>query len=279
MVQQYQATPPAFGFTRSEMGGLPTTLNHINPAYYDQIAEFVRGNDARLASANGLVLYDTLRLDPATTLSTAGFNFFQAGIGKQGALYNAGTGYTKSIIDVHPWVQDGRFDEGYEALIWSIQVRLQLPGASDLTVQTSGNALNLTLSPGAIVDEPATAIQGAAIKTGNIMRALQESLTFTFYVNETRFERGPMWRFPCVYQSANQIGLAGVVANPLNDAIVGNGMGWAYTMPFMRHLPQNTRFGVEMQVGNGFSFAITNGVPQMRIVVILEGVGISPLSG
>jgi hypothetical protein len=277
-MQQYQ-TAPDFGFTRSTIGGLPTTLNHVNPAYYHQIGDFVTQNDARMASANGLVLYDTLRLDPATSLSTSGFKFFQNGINTQQGLYNAGTAYTKQEIDVHPWIQNGKLDEGYEALIWSIQIRLQLPGASDLTVQTTGNALNLTLSPGAIVDEPATAIQGAAIKTGNIMRALQEALFFRFFVNDTRFEVGPLWRFPCVYQTANQIGLAGVVANPLNDAVIGNGMGFAYSMPFMRHIPSNTRFGVEMLVQNGFSFAITNGVPQMRLVVILEGIGISPITG
>lgn len=270
---------PQFGFTQSSLPGLPTTLNRINPAYYEQIASFVRANDARLASANGLVLYDTLRLDPATSLSTSGFKFFQNGVGQNQALYNAGTAYVKGEGDIHPWIQNGKLDDGYEALIWSIQIRLQLPGASDLTVQTSGNAINLTLSPGAIVDEPATAIQGAAIKTGNIIRALQEALVFRFTVNDTTFERGPMWRFPCVYQSMNQIGLAGVVANPLNDAIVGNGCGWAYQMPFMRHIPSNTRFGVEMSVVNGFSFAITNGVPQMRLVVILEGIGISPITG
>lgn len=278
-MNQYQMVPPQFGFTQSVMGGLPTTFNRINPAYYHQIAEFIAANDGRLASANGLVLYDTLRLDPATTLSSSGFKFFQNGINTQQGLYNAGTAYTKQEIDVHPWIQNGKLDDGYEALIWSIQIRLQLPGASDLTVQTSGNALNLTLSPGAIVDEPATAIQGAAIKTGNIIRALQEGLFFRFFVNDTRFEVGPMWRFPSVYQAGNQIGLAGVVANPLSDAIVGNSMGWACQMPFMRHIPSNTRFGVEMLVQNGFSFAITNGVPQMRLVVILEGIGVSPITG
>jgi len=261
------------------MNGLPTTLNHINPAYYQQIGEFVQQNDARLASANGLVLYDTLRMDPATTLSTSGFKFFQNGINTQQGLYNAGTAYTKQEIDVHPWVQNGKLDDGYEALIWSIQIRIQLGGSSDESVQTSGNALNLTNSAGALFNEAAAAGQGDAIKTGNVLRAMQEALFFRFFVNDTRFEVGPAWRFPSIYQSGNQIAISGVVASAISDAAMGNGMGWAYSMPFMRHIPSNTRFGIEMLVQNAMAFALTDGIPQFRIVAILEGVGISPITG
>lgn len=270
---------PQFGFTQSSIPGLPTTLNRINPKYYEEIASFVRGNDARLASANGLILYDTLRMDPATTLSTSGFKFFQNGINTQQGLYNAGTAYTKQEIDVHPWVQNGKLDDGYEALIWSIQIRVQLPGASDETVQTSGNALNLTNSAGAIFNEAAAAGQGDAIKTGNVMRAFQEGFFFRFFVNDTRFEVGPGWRFPTVYGTGNQIAISGVVASAISDAALINGTGfWAYQMPFMRHIPSNTRFGVEMLVQNAMAFALTDGIPQFRIVVLLEGIGISPIT-
>lgn len=270
---------PQFGFTNSSIPGLPTTLNRINPAYYEQIASFVRQNDARLASANGLVLYDTLRMDPATTLSTSGFIFFQNGINTQQGLYNAGTAYTKSNIDIHPWIQNGKLDDGYEALIWSIQIRVQLPGSSDETVQTSGNALNLTNSAGAIFNEAAAAGQGDAIKTGNVIRAMQEGLHFAFKVNDTTFEQGPLYRFPTVYGTGNQIAISGVVASAISDSAMNNGMGWAYQMPFMRHIPSNTRFAVEMSVKNAMAFALTDGIPQFRICVLLEGIGISPITG
>lgn len=270
---------PNFNFTGSSIPGLPTTLNYINPAYYHQIADFVRDRGARLASVNGLVLYDTLRMDPATTLSTSGFRFFQNGVNTQQGLYNAGTAYTKNTIDIHKWIQNGKLDDGYEALIWSIQIRIQLPGASDETVQTSGNALNLTNSAGAIFNEAAAAGQGDAIKTGNVLRAMQEGLFFEFKINDTSFESGPGWRFPSVYHAGNQIAISGVVASAISDAAMGNSMGWAYQMPVMRHIPSNTRFSVDMQVQNAMAFALTDGIPQFRIVCILEGIGISPITG
>jgi len=275
-MNQFQS-PPSFGFTNSVMGGMPTTLNRINPAYYHQIAEFVQANDARLASANGLVLYDTLRVDPGT-MGTSGFKFFQNGINTSQGLYNAGTAYTKQEIDVHPWIQNGKLDDGYEALIWSIQIRVQLAGGSDLTVQTTGNALNLTLAPGEMADETTTGL-GTPIRSGNVIRAIQESLFFRFFVNDTRFEVGPLWRFPSVYQTGNQISTAGVIAAPISDSAIGNGMGWAYSMPFMRHIPSNTRFGMEMLVQNAFSNALADGGIHFRIVALLEGIGISPLTG
>jgi hypothetical protein len=276
-MQQYQTDVPSFGFVRSQMGGLPTTLNHINPAYYHQIGEFVTQNDARLASANGVVLYDTLRIDPAV-MSTAGFKFFQNGINVQQGLYNAGTAYTKQEIDVHPWIQNGKLDEGYECLIWSIQIRIQLAAGNDLTVQTTGNGLNLTLAPGEVSDETVTGL-GAPSRTGNLMRAIQESLFFRFFVNDTRFEVGPVWRFPSMYQIQNQLSMGGVIAAPITDGSMGNYSGWAYSMPFMRHIPQNTRFGMEMLVQNAFDNTLATGGQHFRIVCLLEGIGVSPITG
>lgn len=270
-MQQYQGNTPQFGFTDSNLGGLPTTLDQINPYYYSQIERFITANGGRLASINGLVLYDTLRVD-AGLMPLTSFDFFQNGLNSTQGLFVAGTQYRKQEIDIHPWVSNGRLDQGYSALIWSIQVRVQLVASLDESVQTSGNGLNLPLDPGILSGEAAT----DAIKMGNLMRAIQESLYFEFRINDTSFEKGPTWRFPSCYGSGNYQGVGGVIAAPFADGMVNNGGYWAYQMPVMRYIPELTRFGVRMTVQNGYTNV---GTLPYRVVVILEGIGMSPVTG
>lgn len=270
---------PNFAFTGSQINGLPTTLDNINPAYYQQIFDFVSKNGGRLASINGLVLYDTYRFD-AGVMPLKTLQFFQNGVGTQQGLVVAGTNYTKQEIDVHPWINGGRLDKGYEALIWSIQCRIQLVSSLDESVQSSGNAINLTNAVGTIADEASAT---DPTKAGNLMRAITEGMYASFYVNNTQFESGPLYRFPCVYQTGNYAALAnaGVGATPARDAIadgmIGNGMGtWCYQMPVMRHIPELTRFGINLTIQNAFTTA--NNLP-FRVQFLLEGIGVQPVTG
>lgn len=267
---QYQG-PTQFGFTGSQSGALPTTLDQINPAYYSQIEQFVRANGGRLASVTGIVLYDTLRVDPGI-MPTRDFLFFQNGVGIQQGLFIAGTQYTKQEIDVSPWIDGGKLAQGYEALIWQIDVQIHTVSAIDESVQTAGNALNLTLDPGIISGEAAT----DPIKQANVMRAFQEGTYFRLFVNNTEFEHGPAWRFPTPYGTSPNIALAGTAAAPASDGSLVNGLGWAYQMPVMRHVPSLTKFGVRMTVQNPFT---TANVGHIRVVVGLTGIGIQPITG
>lgn len=263
---------PSFGFTGSALGGLPTTLDQINPSYYQQIADFVARNGGRLASICGLTLYDTLRVD-AGVIPTKDFNFFQNGVGQNQSLFvTTATNYVKQEIDVSPWIDNGKLAQGYEALIWSIQVYVRLAGALDESVQTSGNAVNLTLDPGIISGEAAT----DAIKQGNAMRAIQEAFYFRLFVNNTDFEHGPTWRFPTCYGSKIDPALVGSVAAPASDGLPANTLGWAYQMPVMRHIPSLTKFGVKMSAQNPFTAA---NIGPFRVSVILDGIGVQPITG
>lgn len=267
---------PQIGFTGSQMGGLPTTLDQINPSYYWQIEQFIREKGGRLASFTGVVLYDTVRVD-AGVLPSRDFNFFQNAVGQQQGLFVAGTQYTKQEIDVSPWiVGGGTLAKDYEALIWSIGVQFHVVSALDESVQSSGNAINLTLDPGAITAEAAT----DPVKMGNIMRACQEGLYFKLFVNSTGFEDGPGWRFPAgPYGQSGYASMCSGATAPafaVTDGAANNGFGWAYQMPIMRHIPQLTKFGVKMTVQNPFT---TANVGTLRIVVTLEGIGISPITG
>lgn len=266
-----------FGFVNSSMPGLPTVLDQINPSYYQQIASFIAQKGGRLASITGVVLYDTLRID-AGVLPSRDFVFFQNAIGQQQGLFVAGTQYTKQEIDVSPWITGGgQLSKGYEALIWSIGVQFHVLGSLDNSVQGAGNFINLALDPGT----GATVAATDAVLSSNVMRAFQESLYFQLFVNQTRFEDGPGWRFPAgCYGASGFNALAGSTAQLalgiFNDGTVNNGFGWSYQMPVMRHIPELTKFGIKMSVQNPFTTLLTGPV---RVVVTLEGIGIQPVTG
>jgi hypothetical protein len=268
---------PQFGFTGSSMPGLPTTLDDINPAYYDQISKFVAANGGRLASICGVELYDTLRVDPGV-LPTRDFVFFQNAVGSQQGLFvTPSTTYVKQEIDVQPWLTNGgMLSKGYEALIWSLGVQFHIVGALDDSVQTSGNAIDLTLDPGALNTE------GTAdpIKMGNLLRAFQEGTYFKLFVNTTAFEDGPGWRFPAGPYGGSGFEAMCTSSSDLtfaqNDGYINNGFGWSCQFPVMRHLPELTKFGVRMSVQNPFT---TANVGNVRVVVTLGGIGVQPVTG
>lgn len=275
-------SPPQFGFTGSSMPGLPTTFNHINPMYYAQLSSFLsekygRPENARLASINGVELYDTLRVDTGA-LPLREFIFFQTPVGQNQNLLVAGTAYQKQEIDVHPWiVQGGQLALGYEALIWNVGVQVHIVQANDATLQAAGNTINLTATTGTLAAEVAADPQ----RMGNLMRAFQEGLWFEFFINQTGFENGPLWRFPAgIYGISGQNAIADTTtagADGLSaDGWANNGFGVAYQFPVMRHLPSQTKFGMRLKIQNSFT---TPAGFSTRIVVTLGGIGIQPITG
>jgi hypothetical protein len=136
--------------------------------------------------------------------------------------------------------------------------------------------VNLPLDPGLVSAETAAAA-GAPFKAGNLMRAIMESFYFEFYINNSTVEHGTADLFPTAYGAGNQLALAGVVANPIADGMVANTNGYCYQFPIMRHLAELTRFGIRMKSQNAFTTAVT--LSPFRIKVILEGIGIQPLTG
>lgn len=260
-----------FGFDDSVLGVLPTTLDTINPQSWQQIAKFVQMNGGRLASINGVDLYDTLRID-AGVLPTNEFIFYQNGVGQQQSLFVAGTQYRKQEIDVSPWIKNGMLSNGYEALIWGLEVQINTVAAKDESVQTTGNTINLTNDPGVLSGENTT----DAIKQANVLRACQEGLYFEFFINNTAFEHGTASRFPTSSGIGGGIAITGPETNPVADGALTNGLSIPYEMPVMRYLPSQTTFGIRMKVQNGFN--LTNAGP-IRIVTHLKGIGVQPVTG
>ena len=267
--------PTQFGFPGSNVGVLPSTLDQVNPQYYPMIKDFINsvGGQARLASISGIRLYDTLRVDPGTLPLTT-FTFMQNGVGQQQSMFVASnTSYRKQNIDVTYWVDNGKLSKGYEALIWSIQFVIQIPNAVDQEVQASGNTVGLTQIPGT------QATAGAAIQAGNYLRAILESFYAELFLNNTTFEHGPVSLFPSAYGVGNAVSIFDGGA----DGAWSNTVGWCYTMPVMRHIPDQTKFGVRLtnqnnwQNNNGASPAV-DGL-DFRIMCILDGIGVQPVTG
>lgn len=252
---------PQFQFTQSSLPTMPTTLDQVNPSYYDQIEKFLAISGGRLSSIYGIVLYDTVRVDPGT-IPITDFNFFANAENQQQALLVSSTPYTKQRNEVSPWLATGGvLSRGHEALIWEITVQFAIVANPDTTLQTTGNNINLTLDPG---------LGTPTGKMANTMRAFQESTYFQLFVNETPFEHGPGWRFP-----AGFYGMSGD-AGGLMDGWVNNGCGWPYQMPVMRHLPELTKFGVNMRILNPF---VLDAGHTVRIRVALGGLGLGPVTG
>jgi len=263
------------GWTNSQVGVLPTTLDNVNPAYYGLIADFISGAiqrnpGASLKSFYGARWYDTLRVD-AGTMPVKETKFFSQAVGGQGKLFIANTAYTKDYNDTNMQI-NGMFANGYESLIWSIQVEVSLVQALDKTLQTTGNAVGLPLNPGLASTQAATDV----ISQANLMRAFQTGSYFEFKINNTGFENGRADHFPSAYGvGGGGITMAGVVAGPIGDGAIPNSLGgFSYQIPILRHLPPQTQFQVSYKNLNPF----TNTAP-FQVTVILEGIGIQPVTG
>jgi hypothetical protein len=265
---------PTFTPASTFSGVLPSTLDWnggaMNAQYFNQIADFVaKYPGASLKSFYWVRWFDTLRID-AGTMPQKNFSFFSQPKGAQGALFIAGTNYTKNSIDTN--MRDtGRLLLGYESLIWSMQLMPRLTGTLDSTVETSGDFINLPLITGTGTTA-AAAGSGGIILQNNLLRALQSSCAFTFKLNQSPFESGTLDLFPTSYGATWGVAVDG--NNFINDGRINNSLVGAIQLPIMRQLPALTNFEMLMEVQNPF----VNPEP-LTLVCLLEGIGIQPLNG
>lgn len=263
---------PMYGLDSSDVSGLlPTIMGDVNPQHLGAIESFLDAQGGKIASITGIRLYDEYRADVGVMPSQQ-FIFYANPVNQNQQTLVAGTSYKKNNRDVSFWIDGGKLAKDYDALIWSMQIAIMLPASKDETVFTSGNNIGLTNDPGIISGEAAT----DAVKSGNLMRAILESLYLEFFINSATFEHGTALLFPSNYGPGNFQALVGTVAAPGGDGLVSNTCGWSYQMPIMRFIPSQTRFGVRAQFQNPFD--TTNSLP-FRMVMILEGVGAGPLTG
>ena len=106
-----------------------------------------------------------------------------------------------------------------------------------------------------------------------------ESLTFTFSLNNTRFERGPGITFPTRYGLSGYAGgfayVPGTAGTTIaaNECAVNNGFGTPRPFAQVRHIPSLYNFGVIMKVNNAFT--VTR---PFRVRVVFEGVSANAIT-
>lgn len=259
------------GFTMTTSDVMPTTMDSINPMYIHQIADFIGKTGGNLASYYGGRLYDTVRVD-AGTLPLKQIKIFQNPVGGTNQLFIAGTTYTVQEIDTTPILDTGKLSKGYHALVWAIGCYVDLTGTADATVQTSGPYINLPLNPGTGTTA-AAAGSGGIIVQANTMRAIQESFYMELFINQSRFEHGPIKYFPAgIYGRGQGVSVDG--NNFINEGTESNGFGFAYQLPIMRYIPEQIKWGVNLISQNPF---LVN-VP-FRLNMWLEGLFVQPITG
>jgi len=252
----------------------PSTLDAVSPAHYAALAPIIKEKGGRLASYFGLRLYDTARIAAGTAMSSADVTLFQVPKGNTTTEWNGTTQYQKNLFDTNMTVA-GQLPQGFELWVTSIQARVTLTGELDDSTQTGAN-LGLANAPGTY----GSAVAADAVIASNLTQAILESTTLTFTYNNTSFESGPLFFFPSKY------GVSGFGSNlmyvpaaagtqiAVNDQMVNNGFGDSYALPIIRHIQPLYNFGVTLSCSNPF-------VPtrNFRIQVILEGLGVRPVTG
>jgi len=256
--------------------GLPSTLDHVDPAQYQFISKILEQNPgARLASFYGLRLYDTARVTAGTAFGSSEFELFAVPVGQSTTEMNGTTQYTKSKIDTNMSVSR-QLPASQEAWITSIQVRVLISGSLDDTVQTGAN-LGLANNPGI-----GTGVLAADdILATNLAQAALEGIYLRFSYNQTTFEEGPLCLFPSRYgvsgyaggvQMANNKDATATIVQ--NETAVNNGFGYVYRLPVYRHLESLYQFNTTVQALNTFT-----PTRNFRIQVILEGLGAKGVTG
>jgi len=245
----------------------PSVLDFTTANEFGQLAQMIAENGGRPASVYTDRLYDTALFD-AGSLTQQERVLFSVPIGGQnttlvgGATYQVGEQFTNMT-------NAQQLPAGNEFWAINMQVALTISGLLDNTVNSSGNNPGLASDPG--LENQINAAD--AINATNLAQVILESLSFTFTLNNTRFERGPALYFPTRYGMSGFAGgfayVPGTAGTTIaaNEVAVNNGLNGPVPFAQIRHIPALYNFGVIMKVNNAFT--VTR---PFRVRVIFEGV-------
>lgn len=236
--------------------GLPSTFDYVTPTQIGELARRISedraaGNDGRLVSLYGDVLYDSFRI-LSGTLAEGEYDLFSTPKGQQATPLNGGAAaaYRKTLAQTN-MTSANQLPGGNEFWAVNMQVYLALSGLLDDTTNPDGSVI----SPGI----ESAAVAADAVNATNLMQTLQENISVTFYINGTEFEGGPIGLFP------SRFGISGYAANfayipgaagttiGINETGINNGFGVPRELPIVRHIPPLTQFGVKLRVHSTFT--------------------------
>ena len=245
----------------------PSVLDFTTASEFGQLAQMISEQGGRPASVYTDTLYDTALFDPGS-LTAQERIMFSVPIGGQnttivgGSSYQVGEQFTNMT-------NAQQLPAGNEFWAINMQVSLVISGLLDNAVNSSGNNPGLSSDPG--LENQIVAAD--ALNATNLAQAILESLSFTFSLNNVRFERGPGILFPTRYGLSGYAGgfayVPGTAGTTIaaNEAAVNNGFGQPRPFAVVRYIPSLYNFGVIMKITNAFT--VTR---PFRVRVILEGV-------
>lgn len=245
----------------------PSVLDYTTASEFGQLAQMIAENGGRAASVYTDTLYDTALFD-AGSLTQQERVLFSVPIGGQNTTLVGGTTYQVGEQFTN-MTNAQQLPAGNEFWAINMQVALTISGLLDNAVNASGNNPGLASDPG-LENQIAAA---DALNATNLAQAILESLTFTFSLNNTRFERGPGIVFPTRYGLSGYAGgfayVPGTAGTTIaaNEVAVNNGFGTPRPFAMVRHIPSLYNFGVIMKVNNAFT--VTR---PFRVRLVLEGV-------
>ena len=143
----------------------------------------------KLKNVRDHVLFDSLRLKPATAWAAQTFNMFAVANGNQTTLANdAATTYIKNDADTNLVGNGGQLPSGDYFTVQAIMVKLQVPENEDTTPLNGGSTINPT---------PVALAANTGAGGANQVRAITENTSIYFFVDDTRlYENGTIDYFP-----------------------------------------------------------------------------------
>lgn len=247
-------------------GAAPSVMDYANYQDIQALAAAIQGG-GRAASVYSDILFDTLLVD-AGALTAQEVTMFSVPVGSQNRslvgnnTYRVGEHFTNMT-------NQNQLPAGNEFWAVNMQVALSISGLLDNAVNSSGDNPGLASDPG--LENQIMAAD--ALNATNLAQAILESFSFTFTLNNVRFERGPGKFWPTRYGLSGFAGgfayVPGTAGTTIaaNEAAVNNGFGVPRPFAMARHIPALYNFGVIAKVNNAFT--VTR---PFRLSVIMEGV-------
>lgn len=196
----------------------------------------------RLKNVRDHVLFDSLRLKPATAWTPQTHKMFQVPNGGSITVANdAATSYIKDDSDTNLVGNGGQLPSGDYFTVQSIMVKLAFPGNEDTTPLNGGATINAT---------PAVVVALTGTGAANAVRAISENTVLKFWVDDTRlYENGTTDYFPAGFGPTGWEGAAGGMAQ--------NGGILPRMLARPRHLRELQRFVIEIINTKTITFAIS----------------------
>lgn len=247
----------------------PSTLDRINPAHYQAIADIV-GNGQGVKSFFGHRLFDTARLKAGALSSSHRQTLFQKPAGEQGAMFNSSADkYNKLASDTNYEGSASGLPTGYEFWCWSMQVIVEVPGMLNDSNHTANDFVGLPNATGLV----SATLAADALLGANLAVALRRALHVQLTINNGKFERGNIALFPSKSVVTGAGSSTGTFATPVNDVVFCNG-GDEYKFPIIRHIDSQMKFGVELSVSNDLTLPC-----DLPVTIVLEGLMAQPVTG